>query len=37
MPLMPQLGIGIAAGVLALWASFVLASKPRAAGVPART
>lgn len=37
MPLMPQLGIGIAAGVLALWATFVLVSKPRAATVPART
>ena len=33
MPLMPQLGLGIAAGVLGLWASFVLVSRPR--GTPA--
>ncbi|WP_307861925.1 MFS transporter [Nocardioides sp. SYSU D00065] len=30
MPLMPQLGLGIAAGVLGAWATFVLASRPRA-------
>jgi MFS family permease len=29
MPLMPQLGIGIAAGVLGAWATFVLLSTPR--------
>ena len=29
MPLMPQLGIGIAAGVLGAWATFVLLSAPR--------
>ncbi len=34
MPLMPQLGIGIAAGVLGAWATFVLLSRPRRA-VPA--
>lgn len=28
MPLMPQLGLGIAAGVLAAWATFVLLSSP---------
>jgi MFS family permease len=37
MPLMPQLGLGIAAGVLGLWATFVLVSRPaRAAQAPAR-
>ena len=36
MPLMPQLGLGIAAAVLGGWASFVLVSRPRAVGaVPA--
>ena len=29
MPLMPQLGLGIAGGVLAAWATFVLISRPR--------
>jgi hypothetical protein len=28
MPLMPQLGLGIAAAVLGAWAAFVLASRP---------
>ena len=28
MPLMPQLGLGIAAGVLGLWATFVLLTRP---------
>ena len=28
MPLMPQLGLGIAAGVLGVWATFVLLSRP---------
>jgi MFS family permease len=28
MPLMPQLGLGIAAGVLGVWATFVLISRP---------
>ena len=28
MPLMPQLGLGIAAGVLGIWATFVLISRP---------
>jgi len=37
MPLMPQLGLGIAAGVLAIWATFVLISRPaRSAAAPAR-
>ena len=38
MPLMPQLGLGIAAGVLTLWATFVLVSRPvgRAAAPAAR-
>jgi MFS family permease len=31
MPLMPQLGLGIAAGVLGAWAAFVLFSRPGAA------
>jgi len=26
---MPRLGLGIAGGVLAIWATFVLISKPR--------
>jgi MFS family permease len=30
MPLMPRLGLGIAAGVLAAWATFVLVSRPHA-------
>ena len=30
MPLMPRLGLGIAAGVLAAWATFVLLSRPHA-------
>jgi MFS family permease len=29
MPLVPQLGLGIAGGVLAAWATFVLVSRPR--------
>ncbi len=29
MPLMPQLGLGVAGGVLAAWATFVLISRPR--------
>lgn len=29
MPLMPQLGLGIAGGLLAVWATFVLISRPR--------
>ena len=37
MPLMPQLGLGIAAGVLGLWAAFVLFSRPDRASRPART
>lgn len=37
MPLMPQLGLGIAAGVLGLWASFVLLSRSGRATRPART
>ncbi|RYB95717.1 MFS transporter [Nocardioides oleivorans] len=38
MPLMPQLGLGIAAGVLGLWATFVLVSRPaRSAQAPARS
>jgi hypothetical protein len=37
MPLMPQLGLGIAAGVLGLWASFVLLSRSGRAARPART
>ncbi|WP_245734637.1 MFS transporter [Nocardioides exalbidus] len=38
MPLMPQLGLGIAAGALGLWATFVLVSRPaRGAQAPART
>ncbi|HEX5917593.1 MAG TPA: MFS transporter [Nocardioides sp.] len=37
MPLMPQLGLGIAAGVLGLWAAFVLLSRPDRATAPART
>jgi hypothetical protein len=28
MPLMPRLGLGIAAGVLGAWATFVLVSRP---------
>ena len=32
MPLMPQLGLGIAAAVLALWAAFVLLGRPRRMG-----
>ncbi|WP_242494736.1 MFS transporter [Nocardioides zhouii] len=36
MPLMPQLGLGIAAGVLGIWATFVLISRPgRQAPAPA--
>jgi MFS family permease len=34
MPLMPQLGLGIAAGVLGAWATFVLVTRPRT-GAPA--
>lgn len=37
MPLMPQLGLGIAAGVLGLWAAFVLLSRPDRATARART
>ncbi len=37
MPLMPQLGLGIAAGVLGLWAAFVLFSRSGRASRPART
>lgn len=37
MPLMPQLGLGIAAGVLGVWAAFVLLSRPDRAAAPART
>ena len=29
MPLMPRLGLGIAAGVLGIWATFVLLTRPR--------
>ena len=36
MPLMPQLGLGIAAGVLGIWATFVLISRPPAPGAGAR-
>ncbi|NPD05210.1 MFS transporter [Nocardioides sp. zg-1308] len=37
MPLMPQLGLGIAAGVLGLWATFVLVRRPqRSAPTPVR-
>ena len=32
MPLMPRLGLGIAGAVLALWAAFVLLSRPRKIG-----
>ena len=32
MPLMPRLGLGIAGAVLALWAAFVLLSRPRRIG-----
>ena len=32
MPLIPQLGLGIAGGVLATWAAFVIASRPRGRG-----
>jgi MFS family permease len=35
MPLMPQLGLGIAAGVLGAWATFVLVSR-RGSAAPAR-
>ena len=37
MPLMPQLGLGIAAGVLGLWAAFVLFSRPDRESRPAHT
>jgi len=37
MPLMPQLGLGIAGGLLAAWATFVLVSRPPGAGASART
>jgi hypothetical protein len=37
MPLMPQLGLGIAGGVLAAWATFVLVSRPPGTGASART
>jgi MFS family permease len=37
MPLMPQLGLGIAAGVLGLWAAFVLLSRSGRATRPALT
>jgi MFS family permease len=37
MPLMPRLGLGIAAGVLAAWAAFVLVSRPGRATQPAST
>ena len=37
MPLMPQLGLGIAAGVLGLWAAFVLLSRSDRAARPAPT
>jgi MFS family permease len=36
MPLMPQLGLGIAAGVLGAWATFVLISRPGPAAPAAR-
>lgn len=36
MPLMPQLGLGIAAGVLGAWATFVLVSRRTRAQAPAR-
>jgi hypothetical protein len=29
MPLIPQLGLGIASAVLGAWATFVLVSRPR--------
>ena len=29
MPLLPRLGLGVACGVLAVWAVFVLATRPR--------
>jgi len=34
---MPQLGLGIAGGLLAAWATFVLVSRPPGAGASART
>ena len=37
MPLMPQLGLGIAGGVLAAWATYVLVSRPPGTGASART
>jgi hypothetical protein len=37
MPLNPQLGLGIAAGVIGAWATFVLVTRPRPARpAPAR-
>ena len=36
MPLNPQLGLGIAAGVLGAWATFVLVSRPARRPAPAR-
>lgn len=35
MPLMPRLGLGVAAGVLGLWATFVLLTRPRRTPTPA--
>jgi hypothetical protein len=37
MPLIPQLGLGIAAGVLGLWAAFVLLRRSVRASRPAHT
>jgi MFS family permease len=37
MPLVPQLGLGIAAGALGAWATFVLLSRPHGVGATART
>lgn len=37
MPLIPQLGLGIAGGLLAAWAAYVLLSRPPGTGVSART
>lgn len=37
MPLVPQLGLGVAAAVLGAWATFVLATRPRGTAATART
>ena len=37
MPLNPQLGLGIAGGLLAAWATYVLLSRPPGTGASART